>query len=63
MTASNIESILHENRSFPPPADFTAKARISAAELAALNTEAARDHVAFWVRLARARRSARGTKR
>ena len=30
MTASNIESILHENRSFPPPADFTAKARITA---------------------------------
>jgi acetyl-CoA synthetase len=53
MSASNIESILHENRSFPPPADFTAKARISPAELAALNTEAARDHVAFWARLAR----------
>jgi acetyl-CoA synthetase len=53
MTASNIESILHENRSFPPPADFTAKARITPAGMAALNAEAERDNVAFWTRLAR----------
>ena len=53
MTDTNIESILHENRSFPPPQDFAAKARITPAELAALNTEAERDNVAFWTRLAR----------
>ena len=53
MTDSNIESILHENRSFPPPADFAANARITPAEFAALNTEAERDNVAFWARLAR----------
>jgi acetyl-CoA synthetase len=53
MTDTNIESILHENRSFPPPQDFAAKARITPAELAALNTEAERDNVGFWTRLAR----------
>ena len=53
MTASNIESILHENRSFPPPPDFTARARITPAKLVALNAEAERDNVAFWARLAR----------
>jgi acetyl-CoA synthetase len=53
MTDTNIESILHENRSFPPPQDFAAKARITPAELAALATEAQRDNVGFWTRLAR----------
>ncbi|MCB1596378.1 MAG: acetate--CoA ligase [Gammaproteobacteria bacterium] len=53
MTDSNLESILHENRSFPPPAEFAARARITPAEFAALNTEADRDNVAFWARLAR----------
>jgi acetyl-CoA synthetase len=53
MTDSNLESILQEKRSFPPPAEFAARARITPAELAALNTEATRDNVAFWTRLAR----------
>ena len=53
MTDSNLESILQENRSFTPPAAFAARARITPAELAALNTEAERDNVAFWARLAR----------
>ena len=53
MTDSNLESILHENRSFTPPPEFAARARITRAEFAALNTEADRDNVAFWARLAR----------
>jgi acetyl-CoA synthetase len=53
MTDSNLESILHENRSFPPSAEFTANAGIAAAEFAALNAEAKHDNVAFWARLAR----------
>ena len=50
---SNIESILHEERRFPPSPDFTAQARIRPADFAALNAEASRDHVAYWGRLAR----------
>jgi len=50
---SNIESVLHENRKFPPSAAFTAAARVKPADFAALNAEAARDSVAFWGRLAR----------
>jgi acetyl-CoA synthetase len=53
MTDRNLESILHENRSFPPSAEFTANAGITAAEFAALNAEAKHDNVAFWARLAR----------
>ena len=51
MTDKNIESVLHETRKFPPPAAFTAKARIQPADFAALNAEAARDNVAYWGRL------------
>jgi len=50
---SNIESVLHENRKFPPSTAFTAAARVKPADFAALNAEAARDSVAFWGRLAR----------
>jgi acetyl-CoA synthetase len=50
---TNIESVLHETRKFPPSAAFTAGARIQPADFAALNAEAARDPVAFWGRLAR----------
>jgi acetyl-CoA synthetase len=50
---SNIESVLHEARRFPPRATFTAAARIKSADFAALNAEAARDNVAYWGRLAR----------
>jgi acetyl-CoA synthetase len=50
---TNIESVLHETRTFPPSAAFTAAARIQPADFAALNAEAARDSVAFWGRLAR----------
>ena len=53
MASQNIESVLHEGRTFPPPAEFAARARIGAAQLDALRQEAARDSAAFWARLAR----------
>lgn len=51
---STIESVLVENRVFPPPADFAAKARISGMEqYQALCDEAERDYEGYWARLAR----------
>lgn len=51
---SPIESVLVENRVFPPPADFAAKARISGmAQYQALCDEAERDYEGYWARLAR----------
>ena len=53
-TASPIESVLVENRVFPPPADFAAQARISGMEqYKALCAEAENDYQGFWARLAR----------
>ena len=49
----DIESALREEREFPPPAAFAARARIGAAEAAAMRAEAAADHVGFWAGLAR----------
>jgi acetyl-CoA synthetase len=51
--ATNIESVLHEKRVFPPPSEFAAKALIkSMDELEALRAEAAADPESFWARLA-----------
>ena len=51
---SAIESVLVENRVFPPSADFVAKARISGMEqYQALCDEAERDYEGYWARLAR----------
>ncbi|MBV8249914.1 MAG: acetate--CoA ligase, partial [Comamonas sp.] len=51
---SPIESVLVENRVFPPPAEFAAKARISGmAQYQALCDEAERDYEGYWARLAR----------
>ncbi|WP_294253772.1 acetate--CoA ligase [uncultured Comamonas sp.] len=51
---STIESVLVENRVFPPPADFAAKARVSGmAQYQALCDEAERDYEGYWARLAR----------
>jgi acetyl-CoA synthetase len=51
---TEIESILVENRVFPPPADLVAQANVSGmAGYRALCDEAARDPDAFWGRLAR----------
>ncbi|MGL4513773.1 MAG: acetate--CoA ligase [Lacipirellulaceae bacterium] len=49
-----IDTVMHESRLFPPPAEFAAKARIkSLAEYQALWDEAAADPVAFWEKLGR----------
>ncbi len=51
---ADIESLLHETRVFPPPADFVKQARISGMEAyRALCAEAERDYQGFWARLAR----------
>jgi len=49
----NIESTLHENRRFPPPAAFVARARLRAKEVDAMRRKAATDHAGFWADLAR----------
>ncbi|MDX6694303.1 MAG: acetyl-CoA synthetase [Blastocatellia bacterium] len=56
MTAtSNIESVLHEERVFHPPAEFSAGARInSMEELERLRAEAHAAPEAFWARMAEA---------
>jgi acetyl-CoA synthetase len=50
---TNIESILHESRVFPPSPEFSATAHIkSVDELEALRTEARENPDAFWGRMA-----------
>jgi acetyl-CoA synthetase len=50
---TNIESVLHEERTFPPPSDFSAQAHIkSREELEQLRAEADADPDAFWGRMA-----------
>jgi acetyl-CoA synthetase len=53
MAREHITSVLSEERSFPPPADFAARARINAKAAAELYKKAAADHVGFWGDLAR----------
>ena len=51
---SSIESVLQENRRFPPSADFVRQANIAGeAAYRALCEEAERDFEGFWARLAR----------
>jgi acetyl-CoA synthetase len=51
--SSNIDSILHEERLFPPPDEFSANAHVkSMAELDKLRSEAAKDPEGFWARMA-----------
>ena len=52
MADKNIESVLLEERVFPPPAGFTARARIKPADAEALRKHARADHVRFWAELA-----------
>jgi acetyl-CoA synthetase len=54
MSQKNIESILQEARVFPPNPEFVSRARVRAADLAALRRGAEEDHVGFWAHLARA---------
>jgi len=50
---TNIESVLQEERIFPPPPEFSAKAHIkSEAELESLRAEADANPEAFWARMA-----------
>ena len=52
--ASTIESVLQEDRVFPPPPEFVKQANVSGqAAFQALCDEAARDFEGFWARLAK----------
>jgi acetyl-CoA synthetase len=48
MADKNIQSVLLEERSFPPSPAFTARARIKPADLESLHRRAREDHVGFW---------------
>jgi acetyl-CoA synthetase len=51
---SHIESVLHENRSFPPSSEFIAQANVSGiAAYQSLTAQAATDYEAYWADLAR----------
>ncbi len=50
---NKIESILNEQRSFPPPQEFIDSATIKAADLEALYAKAATDYLGYWGDLAR----------
>jgi len=52
MAIENIESILQENRLFPPSDSFSATATLKTAEFNSLRNKAQRDHEAFWGELA-----------
>ncbi|MEA2204469.1 MAG: acetyl-CoA synthetase [Blastocatellia bacterium] len=53
MGTSNIESVMHEGRVFPPAKEFAANAHVgSMAELEALRNEASADPEGFWARMA-----------
>ena len=54
MNEKNIESILVEQRLFPPTEEFASRAKLKEQELAALYAEAEADHEAFWAARARA---------
>jgi acetyl-CoA synthetase len=53
MANKNIESVLLEERSFPPPTPFTAQARLKPADLQRLRGAAKADYAGFWAELAR----------
>ena len=50
---STIESVSHEQRSFPPSREFVARANVKKADFDALNAAAAADFTGFWGSLAR----------
>jgi len=54
MTQKDIQSVLHEDRVFPPPAAFRKHATLKAAELQSMHDKAERDYVGFWADLAAA---------
>jgi acetyl-CoA synthetase len=48
MAQDNIQSTLHENRTFPPSSDFIKFASLSSAKLESLYDEAQQNHTLFW---------------
>lgn len=48
MSSNDINSVLIENRKFPPSAEFTAKARLKPADLEKLYQQATADYEGFW---------------
>ena len=52
MADKNIESVLLEERTFPPSPAFTARAHLKPADAEALRKRAREDHVGFWTDLA-----------
>src|SRR5712671_3898120 len=52
MADKNIQSVLLETRTFPPPPAFAARARIKPSDLESLRKRARDDHVGFWADLA-----------
>src|SRR5262245_38320476 len=57
MADKNIESVLLEQRTFPPAASFAARARIKPADLENLQRRAREDHVGVWADLPAQERS------
>ena len=53
MADKNIVSVLLEERSFAPPAEFARQARLKPADVEQLREHAAKDPVGFWAELAR----------
>ncbi|HWX69600.1 MAG TPA: AMP-binding protein, partial [Steroidobacteraceae bacterium] len=51
MADKNIQSVLLEERTFPPSPAFTARARIKPADLESLHRRAREDYVGFWAEL------------
>jgi acetyl-CoA synthetase len=54
MADKDIQSVLQEDRVFPPSAQFLKNAALKAGELQAMYAKAERDYVGFWADLARA---------
>src|ERR1700691_4115739 len=52
MVQEDIQSALHEDRVFPPSAQFRKHAALKAADLEGMYAKAARDYVGFWADLA-----------
>jgi acetyl-CoA synthetase len=52
MAEKNIKSVLLEERTFPPPPEFAARARIKPADAERLRRRAREDNVGFWADLA-----------
>ncbi|HGX91769.1 MAG TPA: acetyl-coenzyme A synthetase, partial [Candidatus Tenderia sp.] len=52
MTDQSINSVLHENRLFPPPAKFVEQARITKEVFEQLHQQAEQDYEGFWANLA-----------